>query len=91
MLPDEIIDAQKHRDRRFVRGWIFGIPQPLPLESEEKDDTRRSARGRRTKVREKGPLHGNSLTATNVEAAEAKERNFSGLLDRVLARWLGKS
>lgn len=29
-----------------------------------------------------------SLTATNVEAAKARERNFSGLLDRLLAKWL---
>ncbi len=30
-----------------------------------------------------------TLTAANVEAAKAAESNFSGLLDRLLARWLG--
>jgi hypothetical protein len=30
-----------------------------------------------------------SLTVANVEAAKARESNFSGLLDRLLARWLG--
>jgi hypothetical protein len=30
-----------------------------------------------------------TLTVENVEAAKARESNFSGLLDRLLARWLG--
>jgi hypothetical protein len=30
-----------------------------------------------------------TLTVANVEAAKASEANFSGLLDRLLARWLG--
>lgn len=29
-----------------------------------------------------------TLTVENVEAAKAREPNFSGLLDRLLARWL---
>ena len=29
-----------------------------------------------------------TLTEANVEAAKAKEPNFSGLLDTLLARWL---
>jgi hypothetical protein len=31
-----------------------------------------------------------TLTEENVEAAQAREANFSGLLDRLLARWLRK-
>lgn len=30
-----------------------------------------------------------TLTAKNVERAKRKESNFSGLLDRLLAAWLG--
>jgi hypothetical protein len=30
-----------------------------------------------------------TLTAKNVTSAKARERNFSGLLDRLLAAWLG--
>jgi len=30
-----------------------------------------------------------TLTAANVIEAKARESNFSGLLDRLLARWLG--
>lgn len=30
-----------------------------------------------------------TLTATNVAAAKKRERNFSGLIDRLLAAWLG--
>jgi hypothetical protein len=30
-----------------------------------------------------------TLTVANVEAAKAQESNFSKLLDRLLARWLG--
>ena len=30
-----------------------------------------------------------TLTAKNVKAAKSREANFSGLLDRLLARWLG--
>ena len=32
-----------------------------------------------------------TLTVANVNAAKAAEPNFSGLLDRLLARWLGRS
>jgi hypothetical protein len=32
-----------------------------------------------------------TLTEANVEKARKRESNFSGLLDRLLARWLGKS
>jgi hypothetical protein len=32
-----------------------------------------------------------TLTAANVIEAKAREGNFSGLLDRLLARWLGRS
>ena len=32
-----------------------------------------------------------TLTEANAEAAKARESNFSGLLDRLLARWLGRS
>ena len=32
-----------------------------------------------------------TLTATNVQKARERELNLSGLLDRLLARWLGKS
>ena len=32
-----------------------------------------------------------TLTKDNVEQAKDRETNFSGLLDRLLARWLGKS
>ncbi|MEY2509169.1 MAG: hypothetical protein QOH01_3498 [Verrucomicrobiota bacterium] len=32
-----------------------------------------------------------TLTADNVEKAKDREANFSGLLDRLLARWLRKS
>lgn len=32
-----------------------------------------------------------TLTQDNVEKARKREANFSGLLDRLLARWLGKS
>jgi len=31
-----------------------------------------------------------TLTSENVEAAQKKEGNFSGLLDALLARWLRK-
>jgi hypothetical protein len=31
-----------------------------------------------------------TLTAANVRSARAKETNFSGLLDKLLAKWLGK-
>lgn len=31
-----------------------------------------------------------TLTATNIEKAKVRERNFSGLLDNLLADWLGK-
>ena len=31
-----------------------------------------------------------TLTSENVENARGKETNFSGLLDRLLARWLRK-
>lgn len=31
-----------------------------------------------------------TLTATNVMEAKKHESNFSGLLDRLLAKWLGK-
>lgn len=30
-----------------------------------------------------------TLTATNVTKAKTREKNFSGLLDRLLADWLG--
>jgi hypothetical protein len=30
-----------------------------------------------------------TLTETNVKKAKKRERNFSGLLDDLLARWLG--
>ena len=29
-----------------------------------------------------------TLTETNVDRAKKRERNFSGLLDRLLAKWL---
>jgi Post-segregation antitoxin CcdA len=32
-----------------------------------------------------------TLTADNAESAKAREANFSGLLDRLLARWLSRS
>lgn len=32
-----------------------------------------------------------TLTADNVQKAKDREGNFSGLLDRLLARWLRKS
>ncbi len=31
-----------------------------------------------------------TLTTANVDRAKAREDNFSGLLDRLLARWLGR-
>lgn len=31
-----------------------------------------------------------TLTTENVERAKKRENNFSGLLDRLLARWLGR-
>jgi hypothetical protein len=30
-----------------------------------------------------------TLTTANVDKAKARESNFSGLLDRLLAKWLG--
>ena len=32
-----------------------------------------------------------TLTKANVKRARQRESNFSGLLDRLLAKWLGKS
>lgn len=29
-----------------------------------------------------------TLTASNVETAKAREKNFSGLIDRLLAEWI---
>jgi len=31
-----------------------------------------------------------TLTVANAEKAKERESNFSGLLDRLLARWLGR-
>jgi hypothetical protein len=49
---------------------------------------KRKGAGRKPEGKERYTV---TLTAVNVEMARGKEANFSGLLDRLLARWLRKS
>lgn len=47
---------------------------------------KRKGSGRKTEGKE---AYNVTLTAKNVTRAKRKEPNFSGLLDRLLAAWLG--
>jgi post-segregation antitoxin (ccd killing protein) len=49
---------------------------------------KRKGAGRKSMGKERYTV---TLTSENVESARKKESNFSGLLDRLLARWLRKS
>ena len=48
---------------------------------------KRKGAGRKSMGKERYTV---TLSAANVESARGKETNFSGLLDRLLARWLRK-
>jgi hypothetical protein len=48
---------------------------------------KRKGAGRKSEGKKVYPL---SLTQENVERAKTLEKNFSGLIDRLLARWLSR-
>ena len=57
------------------------------MQKKRKRGGKRKGAGR--KPRGKAPFTV-TLTESNVQSARVKESNLSGLLDRLLAKWLGK-